>query len=246
MRSTVTRVLAVVAAAACAAGLSSCRQGRGSAPEISGGDDTAVAGSSTGAPPGGAYSTDSAEARDIEPITFTDEVVGLTETCDQIITDFKAPSYQKGAEASTTVYLLHCTLDYSSDLLFTEAWTAGVLTLSDDTRNGHDGLRIQSITGEKHPVYDDMEAAGLDPINSDDDEMNHVDGWFAFTVAGSVVRADPLPEDAITLVYEREEFLRTSNGNGFIRTGKKSSPRPDNDTRRTYEAYSARSKVTIK
>ena len=25
---------------------------------------------------------DSAEARDIEPITFTDEVVGLTETCD--------------------------------------------------------------------------------------------------------------------------------------------------------------------
>ena len=91
-----------------------------------------------------------------------------------------------------------------------------------------------------------MEAAGLDPINSDDDEMNHVDGWFAFTVAGSVVRADPLPEDAITLVYEREEFLRTSNGNGFIRTGKKSSPRPDNDTRRTYEAYSTRSKVTIK
>ena len=173
-------------------------------------------------------------------------MVGLTETCDQIITDFKAPSYQKGAEASTTVYLLHCTLDYSSDLLFTEAWTAGVLTLSDDTRNGHDGLRIQSITGEKHPVYDDMEAAGLDPINSDDDEMNHVDGWFAFTVAGSVVRADPLPEDAITLVYEREEFLRTSNGNGFIRTGKKSSPRPDNDTRRTYEAYSARSKVTIR
>ena len=101
MRSTVTRVLAVVAAAACAAGLSSCRQGRGSAPEISGGDDTAVAGSSTGAPPGGADSTDSAEARDIEPITFTDDVVGLTETCDQIITDFKAPSYQKGAEAST-------------------------------------------------------------------------------------------------------------------------------------------------
>ena len=192
MRSTATRVLAIVAAAACAAGLSSCRQGRGSAPEISGGDDTAVAGSSTGAPPGGADSTDSAEVRDIEPVTFTDEVVGLTETCDQIITDFKAPSYQKGAEASTTVYLLHCTLDYSSDLLFTEAWTAGVLTLSDDTRNGHDGLRIQSITGEKHPVYDDMEAAGLDPINSDDDEMNHVDGWFAFTVAGSVVRADQI------------------------------------------------------
>ena len=243
MRSTATRVLAVVAAAACAAGLSACRQSRDSAPEISRGDDTAVAGPSTGAPPGGADSTGSVEARDIEPITFTDEVVGLTETCDQIITDFRAPSYQKGAEANTTVYLLHCALDYSSDLFFNEAWTAGVLTLSDDTENGHDEIRIKSVTGETHPVYDDMEAAGLDPINNDDDEMNHVDGWFAFTVAGSFVGADPLPEEAITLVYEREEFIRTSNGNGFIRTSKK---RPDNDTRRTYEAYSARSKVAIR
>ena len=234
--TTTTRIFALVAAAACAVGLSACRPDV-PVPEPTDGGGTATAAPSTGTVAG---------ARDIEPVTFNDEAIGLTETCDQIITDFKAPSYQKGAEASTTVYLLHCTLDYSSDLLFTEAWTAGVLTLSDDTRNGHDGLRIQSITGEKHPVYDDMEAAGLDPINSDDDEMNHVDGWFAFTVAGSVVRADPLPEDAITLVYEREEFLRTSNGNGFIRTGKKSSPRPDNDTRRTYEAYSARSKVTIK
>ena len=75
MRSTATRVLAIVAAAACAAGLSSCRQGRGSAPEISGGDDTAVAGSSTGAPPGGADSTDSAEVRDIEPVTVMMGVV---------------------------------------------------------------------------------------------------------------------------------------------------------------------------
>ena len=104
MRSTATRVLAVVAAAACAAGLSACRQSRDSAPEISRGDDTAVAGPSTDAPPGGADSTGAVEARDIEPITFTDEVVGLTETCDQIITDFRAPSYQKGAEANTTVY----------------------------------------------------------------------------------------------------------------------------------------------
>ena len=192
---------------------------------------------STGAPTGGADPTGSAEARDIEPITFTDGAVGLTETCDQIITDFKSPSYQRGAEASTTVYLLHCTLDYSGDLLFDEAWTAGVLTLSDDTGKSHDGLRVESITGETNPVYDDMEAAGLDPINDDDDEMNHVDGWFAFTVAGSFVGADPLSEEAITLVYEREEFI----GNG-----KKSSASPDDGARRTYEAYSARSKMTIK
>ena len=248
MRSntTTTRVFALAAAAACAAGLSAC-QSDVPVPEPTAGGGTATAAPSagteqptsttpTGAAPTGAAPTGTptaapsagaAEAQNIEPITFTDEAVGLTETCDQIITDFRAPSYQKGAEANTTVYLLHCALDYSSDLFFNEAWTAGVLTLSDDTENGHDGLRIKSVTGETHPVYDDMEAAGLDPINNDDDEMNHVDGWFAFTVSGSDGKADPLPEGATTLVYERNAF--TNKGTG-----------------KTYEAYSARSKVTIK
>ena len=221
MRSTVTRVLAVVAAAACAAGLSSCRQGRGSAPEISGGDDTAVAGSSTGAPPGGADSTDSAEARDIEPITFTDEVVGLTETCDQIITDFKAPSYQGEGETDETVYLLHCTLDYSGDLSY-DTDTAGDLKLVDDKDEYHYG-RAWILSS----VEDDMKAAGLNPIGYDDRGTNHVDGWFAFTVSGSDGKADPLPEGATTLVYERDAF--TNKGTG-----------------KAYEAYSTRSKVTIK
>ena len=252
LNTTTTRIFALAAAAACAAGLSACQSEVPVPGPTNGGDTTTVApttgaeqptgsaptGSApTGAPTTGAPTTGAVEARDIEPITFTDGAVGLTETCDQIITDFKSPSYQRGAEASTTVYLLHCTLDYSGDLLFDEAWTAGVLTLSDDTGKSHDGLRVESITGETNPVYDDMEAAGLDPINDDDDEMNHVDGWFAFTVAGSFVGADPLSEEAITLVYEREEFI----GNG-----KKSSASPDDGARRTYEAYSARSKMTIK
>ena len=221
MRSTATRVLAIVAAAACAAGLSSCRQGRGSAPEISGGDDTAVAGSSTGAPPGGADSTDSAEARDIEPITFTDEAVGLTETCDQIITDFKAPSYQTGSDADTTVYLLHCTLDYSGDLSYNTE-TVGDLKLVDDKDEYHYG-RAWGMSS----VEDDVKAAGLNPIGYDDYGTNHVDGWFSFTVSGSDGKADPLPEGATTLTYERSSF--TNKGTG-----------------KTYEAYSTRSKVTIK
>ena len=221
MRSTATRVLAIVAAAACAAGLSSCRQGRGSAPEISGGDDTAVAGSSTGAPPGGADSTDSAEVRDIEPVTFTDEVVGLTETCDQIITDFKAPSYQTGSDADTTVYLLHCTLDYSGDLSYNTE-TVGDLKLVDDKDEYHYG-RAWGMSS----VEDDVKAAGLNPIGYDDYGTNHVDGWFSFTVSGSDGKADPLPEGATTLTYERSSF--TNKGTG-----------------KTYEAYSTRSKVTIK
>ena len=219
--NTTTRIFALVAAAACAAGLSSCRQGRGSAPEISGGDDTAVAGSSTGAPPGGADSTDSAEARDIEPITFTDEAVGLTETCDQIITDFKAPSYQTGSDADTTVYLLHCTLDYSGDLSY-DTDTAGDLKLVDDKDEYHYG-RAWGMSS----VEDDVKAAGLNPIGYDDYGTNHVDGWFAFTVSGSDGKADPLPEGATTLVYERDAFTNKSTG-------------------KAYEAYSTRSKVTIR
>ncbi len=220
MRSTATRVLAIVAAAACAAGLSSCRQGRGSAPEISGGDDTAVAGSSTGAPPGGADSTDSAEVRDIEPVTFTDEAIGLTETCDQIITDFKAPSYQKGDKADTTVYLLHCTLDFSGNVSFGSE-TSQTLTLIDDNNKNHQALRKSS------GVEDDMKQAGLDPIDYDDYGTNHIDGWFAFGVPGKGDKADPLPEGATTLAYERDAVTSKSDG-------------------KTYEAYSTRAKVTAK
>ena len=160
-------------------------------------------------------------SQDIEPITFRDGAIGLTETCDQIITDFKAPSYQTGAREYELVYLLHCTLDYSGDLSYEDARTAGVLMLSDDTESGHYGFRT-------YFVDDDMEAAGLNPINDGNHRgMNHVDGWFSFTVAGSDGRVDPLPEGATTLVYERDALT-------------------DSGTGKTYEAYSTRSEVTIK
>lgn len=241
MRSntTTTRVFALVAAAACTAGLSAC-QSDVPVPEPTAGGGTATAAPSagteqptsttptgaapTGAPTGtptAAPSAGAAGAQNIEPITFTDEAVGLTETCDQIITDFKAPSYQTGSNADTTVYLLHCTLDYSGDLSYEDARTAGVLMLSDDTESGHYGFRT-------YFVDDDMEAAGLNPINDGNHRgMNHVDGWFSFTVAGSDGRVDPLPEGATTLVYERDALT-------------------DSGTGKTYEAYSTRSEVTIK
>ena len=212
MRSntTTTRVFALAAAAACAAGLSACQS------DVPVPEPTAGGGTATAAPSAG-----TAKARDIEPVTFTDEAVGLTETCDQIITDFKAPSYQTGSDADTTVYLLHCTLDYSGDLSYEDARTAGVLMLSDDTESGHYGFRT-------YFVDDDMEAAGLNPINDGNHRgMNHVDGWFSFTVAGSDGRVDPLPEGATTLVYERDALT-------------------DSGTGKTYEAYSTRSEVTIK
>ena len=222
MRPATIRILAITAAAACAAGLSAC-QGQVPVPGPSGGDDdAAITEPSAGAPPpDGSDSTDSAEVRDIEPVTFTDEVVGLTETCDQIITDFKAPSYQTGAREYELVYLLHCTLDYSGDLSY-DTDTAGDLKLVDDKDEYHYG-RAWGMSS----VEDDVKAAGLNPIGYDDYGTNHVDGWFSFTVSGSDGKADPLPEGATTLTYERSSF--TNKGTG-----------------KTYEAYSTRSKVTIK
>mgnify|MGYP000850091417 CR=1 FL=1 len=242
MRSntTTTRVFALAAAAACAAGLSAC-QSDVPVPEPTAGGGTATAapsagteqptsttptgaaptGTPTGAAPTAAPSAGAAEAQNIEPITFTDEAVGLTETCDQIITDFKAPSYQTGSDADTTVYLLHCTLDYSGDLSYNTE-TVGDLKLVDDKDEYHYG-RAWGMSS----VEDDVKAAGLNPIGYDDYSTNHVDGWFSFTVSGSDGKADPLPEGATTLTYERSSF--TNKGTG-----------------KTYEAYSTRSKVTIK
>ena len=242
MRSntTTTRVFALAAAAACAVGLSAC-QSDVPVPEPTAGGGTATAapsagteqptsttptgaaptGTPTGAAPTAASSAGAAEAQNIEPITFTDEAVGLTETCDQIITDFKAPSYQTGSDADTTVYLLHCTLDYSGDLSYNTE-TVGDLKLVDDKDEYHYG-RAWGMSS----VEDDVKAAGLNPIGYDDYGTNHVDGWFSFTVSGSDGKADPLPEGATTLTYERSSF--TNKGTG-----------------KTYEAYSTRSKVTIK
>ena len=223
MRPATIKILAIAAAAACAAGLSAC-QGQVPVPGPSGGDDdAAITEPSAGAPPpDGSDSTGSVEgAQDIEPITFRDGAIGLTETCDQIITDFKAPSYQTGAREYELVYLLHCTLDYSGDLSYNTE-TVGDLKLVDDKDEYHYG-RAWGMSS----VEDDVKAAGLNPIGYDDYGTNHVDGWFSFTVSGSDGKADPLPEGATTLTYERSSF--TNKGTG-----------------KTYEAYSTRSKVTIK
>ena len=210
--TTTTRIFALVAAAACAVGLSACR------PDVPVPEPTDGGGTATAAPSAGAV----AGARDVEPITFNDEAIGLTETCSQIITDFKAPSYQKGDKADTTIYLLHCTLDYSGDLSY-DVDTSGSLKLIDDKDELHYGHAWNESL-----IKDDMEAAGLKSINIVEDHgLNHVDGWVSFTVSGKDGKANPLPEGATTLTYERGSFTNKSTG-------------------KAYEAYSTRSKVTIR
>ena len=226
MRTTV-KILSVVAAAACAVGVSACEDeavqgGGGSTAGAATPADQPSAGAATptGQPSGGSTAAAPAGAQAIEPVVFNDQAIGLTETCDQIVSGFDAPKYKaEGSHSADTVYLLHCTLDFSGNVSFGSE-TSQTLTLIDDNNKNHQALRKSS------GVEDDMKQAGLDPISYDDYGTNHVDGWYAFTVWGKDGKADPLPEGATTLVYERESI---SDKGG-----------------KTYEAYSTRAKVTVK
>ena len=229
MRTT-AKVLSIVAAAACAVGVSACEDevvqaGGGSTAGASApasqspGDSTAGASQSPGdsATPGQGAP---AGAQAIEPITFTDEAIGLTETCDQIVPDFDAPKYKAQSDHQTdTVYLVHCTLDFSGNLSSTPE-TNHSLNLIDDNDQHHMTMLMQAN------LDDDMKQAGLHSIGYDDYGTNHIDGWYGFVVLGVDGKAAPMPEGATTLAYERSSL-----------TGKDG---------KTYEAYSTRAKVTVK
>ena len=227
MRTTV-KILSVVAAAACAVGVSACEDeavqgGGGSTAGASAPASQSPGGSSTpggSSSPGGSGQTTVAGAQAIEPITFTDEAIGLTETCDQIVPDFDAPKYKAQSDHQTdTVYLVHCTLDFSGNLSSTPE-TNHSLNLIDDNDQHHMTMLMQAN------LDDDMKQAGLHPIGYDDYGTNHIDGWYGFVVLGVDGKAAPMPEGATTLSYERNS-LAGKDG-------------------RTYEAYSSRSRVTIK
>jgi len=152
---------------------------------------------------------------------ITDEAVGLTETCDQLISDFDAPQFKElSSSENETIYLLHCTLEFSGNLSFNTE-TDDTLKLSDDNDKYHDAtVRFSSLD-------DDIKQAGLDPINIDDYGTNHVDGWFALEAWEKGGKPYPLPEGAMTLVYERGALSEKGSG-------------------KVYEAYSNRAKVTAK
>ena len=128
MRSTV-KVLSAVAALAMAAGLSACDEQDIAQPS----SDGATASSPTKEDSGSTASSDSTSSKDskssegkdgttksgskileIKPVTFKDEQIGLTQTCDKAIEDYPAPKFKQstGGSDSGTAYLLHCTLEF--------------------------------------------------------------------------------------------------------------------------------------
>jgi len=207
MRSTV-KVLSAVAALAMAAGLSACN-GQDTAKPSS---DGAAASSSTKEDSGSTESSDSTSSKDskskdgettksgskileIKPVTFKDKEIGLTQTCDKAIEDFKAPKF-KQSTGDGTVYLLHCTLEFSGDFGYSS-------TLSDSVSLQDKGDSSLKADDYGSLLEDDMKDDGLKVLGSDDLGSRKVEGWFGLASAGGTAKLKPFSEGTTTIVYDR-------------------------------------------
>ena len=209
MRSTV-KVLSAVAALAMAAGLSACN-GQDTAKPSS---DGAAASSSTKEDSGSTESSDSTSSKDsksseskdgttksgskileIKPVTFKDEQIGLTQTCDKAIEDYAAPKF-KQSTGDGTVYLLHCTLEFSGDFGYSS-------TLSDSVSLQDKGDSSLKADDYGSLLEDDMKDDGLKVLGSDDLGSRKVEGWFGLASAGGTAKLKPFSEGTTTIVYDR-------------------------------------------
>ena len=149
------------------------------------------------------------------------DLVGLTETCDAIHSDYAAPSYKaQASDPAETVYLMHCTLDFSGGSSFGPE-TDRSLTLIDDGN-----VYRQGYVNRPDSFEEDFERSGIRPITDDDYGSTHVEGWYVFTVPGENGLTSPIPDEALSLAYERN-----------LRVGK--GPEP------TYDTYFTQEKVTF-
>ena len=209
MRPTV-KVLSTIAAVAMAAGLSACSEKDTAKPS----SDGAAASSSTKEDSGSTASSDSTSSKDskssegkdgttksgskiqnIKPVTFKDEQISLTQTCDKVIEDYAAPKY-KQTHSEETVYLLHCTLEFSGDFGYSS-------TLSDSASLQDKGDSSLKADDYGSLLEDDMKDDGLKVLGSDDLGSRKVEGWFGFASAGQTAKLKPFSEGTTTIVYDR-------------------------------------------
>ena len=228
MRSSV-KVLSVAAALAMAVGLSACDEqdiaqpspGSGSAtssaePDSGDSDDSPSEDSKDDKGDKDAKDTKSksgettksgSEIQEIKPVTFKDQEIGLTQTCDKVVEDYAAPKYKEKAKTDT-VYLLHCTLDFNGDVGYSS-------TLSNSTS-------LQDKTSSKPKtvpygakVADDLRADGLDVIDTEDAGSGHVEGWFAFVAVTESTKLKPFSEGTTSIAYNREEAEHRETGKRY-------------------------------
>ena len=228
MRSSV-KVLSVAAALAMAVGLSACDEQDIAQPSPGSGSATSSAepdsGDSDASPSedsedskgdkdakdtkskSGETTKSGSEIQEIKPVTFKDQEIGLTQTCDKVVEDYAAPKYKEKAKTDT-VYLLHCTLDFNGDVGYSS-------TLSNSTS-------LQDKTSSKPKtvpygakVADDLRADGLDVIDTEDAGSGHVEGWFAFVAVTESTKLKPFSEGTTSIAYNREEAEHRETGKQY-------------------------------
>ena len=216
MRSSV-KVLSVAAALAMAVGLSACDEQDIAQPSPGSGSATSSAepdsGDSDASPSedskddkdgkdakdtkskSGETTKSGSEIQEIKPVTFKDEEIGLTQTCDKVIEDYAAPKY-KQTHSEETVYLLHCTLDFSGDIAFSS-------TIVDST-----SLQDKTESKRKADEYgallaDDLKDDGLEVFDSEDSGSGQVEGWISMATVSESTKLKPFSEGTTSIVYDR-------------------------------------------
>ena len=219
MRSSV-KVLSVAAALAMAVGLSACDEQDIAQPSPGGASATSSAETDSDASDttpsedskdakdskskGGETTKSGSTIQNIKPVTFKDEEIGLTQTCDKVVEDYAAPKYKKTHE-SDTVYLLHCTLEFSGDIAYSS-------TLSDST-SLQDKTKSTSKADEYGAlVADDLKDDGLEPLDSG---STKVEGWLAFAAVSESSALKPFSEGTTSIVYNREAGKGIQSGKQY-------------------------------
>ena len=222
MRSSV-KVLSVAAALAMAVGLSACNEQDIAQPSPGGASATSSAETDSDASDttpsedskdakdskskGGETTKSGSTIQNIKPVTFKDEEIGLTQTCDKVVEDYAAPKYKKTHE-SDTVYLLHCTLEFSGDIAYSS-------TLSDST-SLQDKTKSTSKADEYGAlVADDLKDDGLEPFDSEDSGSTKVEGWLAFAAVSESSALKPFSEGTTSIVYNREAGKGIQSGKQY-------------------------------
>lgn len=227
MRSSV-KVLSVAAALAMAVGLSACDEQEVSQPSAGASSSASAKADSddSDASPSedskddkdgkdakdtksksGETTKSGSEIQEIKPVTFKDEQISLTQTCDKAIEDYAAPKF-KQSSGSGTVYLLHCTLEFSGDIGYSS-------TLSDSTSLQDKGDSSLKADEYGSLLEDDMKDDGLKVLGSDDRGSRKVEGWFAFASVGETTKMKPFSEGTTTIVYDREDGESSQTGKQY-------------------------------
>lgn len=228
MRSSV-KVLSVAAALAMAVGLSACDEQDIAQPSPGSGSATSSAepdsGDSDASPSedskddkdgkdakdtkskSGETTKSGSEIQEIKPVTFKDEEIGLTQTCDKVIEDYAAPKY-KASRDSDTVYLLHCTLDFSGDIAFSSTIVDST-SLQDKTESRHKADEYGAL------LADDLKDDGLEVFDSEDAGSGQVEGWISMAAVSESTKLKPFSEGTTSIVYNRGEAEGMQSGKKY-------------------------------